>query len=54
MLHNVVELNHVPTSSASGTCLFCSVVERWTLKLEVPGSNPDGGSSVCYTYDERV
>jgi hypothetical protein len=24
------------------------VVERWTLKLKVPGLNPNGGNSVCY------
>jgi hypothetical protein len=32
----LTELNHVPTSSASGTWLYSSVVERWTLKLKVP------------------
>jgi hypothetical protein len=35
-------------SSASGACLFSSVVEHWTLKLKVPGSNPNSGNSVCY------
>jgi hypothetical protein len=42
---SVMKLNHIPTSSASGTCLFSSVIERWTLKLKVPGSNPDSGNS---------
>ena len=34
--------NHVPTSSAGGTCLFSSVVERWSCKPEVLSSNLDG------------
>jgi hypothetical protein len=37
------KLNHIPTSSANGTCLVSSVVERWTLK-------PDGGNPVCYIW----
>ena len=31
--------NHVPTSSAGGTCLFSSVVEHWSCKPAVLGSN---------------
>jgi hypothetical protein len=46
----VTKLNRVAISSVSGTCLVSSVVERWTFKLKVPGSNPDGGNSVCYIW----
>jgi hypothetical protein len=38
--------------------LFCSLVECWTLKLEVPGSNPGEGTSFLHKcapgYDPSI
>jgi hypothetical protein len=43
-----IRLYQISTSQTDHAPIDSSVVEHWTLKLKVPGLNPDGVSSVCY------